>query len=617
MKKKIKIAGIAAGAAILLLAAGYTVFLAPLLEKEEWIYKETVVERGTLTAGVVESGSLEYGITQILYELDLTVAQEDESEREEEESEETVQKYLKVEAVYAAEGQRIQEGDALMKFTQDSISDIRKLLQGALADARVEYQEAESEYDLALLEAQTEYEISKVQQNYAQTIYQAARSAVSDEMAAMEAEISLYTNKTAALEEKLSETQEAYQEALKVYERAQETFSAATTDNTVNYMAVQKEYLNARTSWQNAKSAVEQAQKNLEQNAERISSLQSRLALARARSEIESLNVSQTLEESLLQGENAQITYDAAVEGLKEDLKEAEEAKEKIEEQLEAFEAFVGEDGILYADGEGIVTQAGYAAGDVLRENGILFEYAAPFDMTISVDVTQEDVVTMKVGDTVSIAFTAYEDTLYEGTILSIDTTATARDSATISYEIIVGVNGDTQALYGGMTADITFITEQKEDVLYVSRKAIVTQNDKTCVYVENASGAKELKEVETGISNSTSIEILSGLEEGDVVYIASRVSPGADVSAQLTGTEEEFAAGGANGAAPGSEGVPDTEGAPNMEGAPGRENIPETDGMPEGGFRGQGGNGNQGSPDSRDSGGHGMSGGNGMEGRP
>ena len=68
------------------------------------------------------------------------------------------------------------------------------------------------------------------------------------------------------------------------------------------------------------------------------------------------------------------------------------------------------------------------------------------------------------------------------------------------------------------MTADVIFVTEEKEDILYVSRKAIVEENGKTYVYRKTALGGKELAEVETGITNGVDIEILSGLEEGDTI---------------------------------------------------------------------------------------------------
>lgn len=527
MKKRTKLTGIAAGAAILVLGACYTVFIAPRLDQEQWVYIESAVERGSLTVGVTESGSLDYGITSILYDLDLTVTEsdDDDDDDDDEEEEETVQKYLKVDEVFVATGQRIQEGDALVSFTEESVESVRKLLQSALVDAKASYNEAESEYNLAVLEAETDYETRMIAQKYAGEIYVNAGSSIDDEIASLQIEIQQRTANIAKLEEKVAQAQEDYSDALETYGNAKATMDIVDTSNTVNFMAIQAEYLNAQTQLRNAENALTQARENLENNASQLESLQLTLTDAQAKRSIDKLNATENYQESVINGENAQVTYDAKIESLKEELLEEEEEKQKIEEQLEAFEAFVGEDGILYADGSGIITEVGYEAGDRLTDTGIVVAYATPGDMTIPVDVTQEDVVSMDVGNTVEIVFSAYPDVVYEGTILSIDTTATSRSSATISYAVVIGVEGDTEALYGGMTADITFVTEEKEDTLYISRKAIVEENDKTYVYVKTALGGRELKEVETGLKNSTSIEILSGLEEGDIIYIASRVS--------------------------------------------------------------------------------------------
>jgi len=150
--------------------------------------------------------------------------------------------------------------------------------------------------------------------------------------------------------------------------------------------------------------------------------------------------------------------------------------------------------------------------------------------MRISVDVTQEDIVDLQVGDAVDITFTAYPEDSYTGSILSINTTATSDYSNTVSYTVEISVEGALEKLYGGMTADVIFVTEEKEDVIYVSRKAIVEENGKTYVYRKTALGGKELAEVETGITNGVDIEILSGLEEGDTIYLASKVSSEAEV---------------------------------------------------------------------------------------
>jgi HlyD family secretion protein len=528
MRKKKKLIIIIAALCLLVLAACYTVFIAPLLQKDEWVYKEETVERGTLVVGVTESGSLEYGITSVLYDLDLDVTDDDDDDDDDEES---VQKYLKIEEVYAAAGQRISEGDALIKFTEDSVSDVRKLLQNALVDAKSEYNEAEAEYNLSLLEAQTDYNGKLTSKNYADSIYNDAKTAVGNDIRAIQVEIEQRTANISSLEEKLADAQEDYQDAYEDYVEAKNGYETyKDTDNISNYTVYQSAYLSAQSNYENAKQALERAEQNLEENSQKIASLQLELASASGRKTIASLEAEETYNEAVINGDNAEITYNAKVESLKEELDEAEEEKNEIEEKLEAFEAFVGADGIVYADAAGIVTESRYEAGDTLKQQGVLIAYAEPENMTISVDVAQEDVVELSVGDSVEIEFTAYEGEIYNGVIYSIDTTATARNSNTVSYTVVISVEGDTTELYGGMVADITFVTEKKEDVLFVSRKAIVTENGKTYVYRKTSLGGMELTEVETGINNGTSIEIISGLNEGDTIYIASKVSSESEV---------------------------------------------------------------------------------------
>lgn len=205
--KKKRLAVIIAAGCLLLSAACYTVFIAPLLEKEQWIYKEETVERGILKTGVSESGSLEYGITPVLYDLDLDVSGNEEEDQEED-GDEAVQKYLKIEEVYVRPGQRISEGDLLYKFTQDSISDVRMLLKSAAAEAQSEYAQAQAEYSLSVLEAGTDYEIRKLDQQYANSIYENSSQSISNEITGLQVEINRRIANIASLQEKVEEATE-------------------------------------------------------------------------------------------------------------------------------------------------------------------------------------------------------------------------------------------------------------------------------------------------------------------------------------------------------------------------------------------------------------------------
>lgn len=141
----------------------------------------------------------------------------------------------------------------------------------------------------------------------------------------------------------------------------------------------------------------------------------------------------------------------------------------------------------------------------------------------------------MKVGDSVDIAFSAYDGESYSGTIESITTTATSRSSATISYPVVISIQGDTSKLYGGMTADVTFTTEEVDDVTYISAKAVVEENGKSYVYIKQ-DGGYLLTPVTTDFSNGEYIEVTSGLNAGEQYYICTQ----AETVTQDTGTEDE-----------------------------------------------------------------------------
>ena len=592
-KKTRKMVVIVAAGSLLVSAACYTVFLAPLLEKEQWIYKEEIVERGILKIGVSESGSLEYGITSVLYDLDLDISGDEAKEEDNETNDdETVQKYLKIEEVYVKPSQRISEGDLLYQLAEDSINDVRMLLKNAMAEAQSEYAQAQTEYRLSALEAGTDYDIQMLDAQYASSIYQKTSQSIRNETAILQVEIDQRTANIASLQEKADEAMEAFNEASENFSTAEKP--SVEDYNTENFMTLQKQYLSLQIQYENAKNAWNQATQELEDNARQIESLQNELASASAKSTIRNLDANETYQENIIQGENAQTSYNAQLENLKETLKEAEEKKDKIQEQLWAFEDFVGEDGCLYADGTGIVTEVNYEAGDLLREAGTMLSYAAPDDMTISVDVTQEDIVDLTVGDKVDITFTAYKDTSYEGSIYSINTTATSQESNTVSYTVVIHLEGDTSLLYGGMTADIVFVTEQKEDVLYISKKAIQEENGKTYVYYKTPTGEMDLKEVEVGIHNGVNIEILSGLEEGDTIYLASRVSSENAVMSSDSLEEDSIPEDGSGNREPGaSDQASGMEGTPggSFEGEPipGSNKVPENGAMPGNGVPGGG----------------------------
>ena len=91
-------------------------------------------------------------------------------------------------------------------------------------------------------------------------------------------------------------------------------------------------------------------------------------------------------------------------------------------------------------------------------------------------------------------------------------------------YEVTVTVKGDVSGLFQGMTGDITFVTGQSEETLYVYQRAVITENGKSYVKIREEDGNITKKEITTGFSDGTYIQVLEGLSEGDVVLMESKV---------------------------------------------------------------------------------------------
>lgn len=504
------------------MAAGYTLFIKPGLDKAITVYKENTAGFGPLKSTVTESGSVAFGIVNQVYDLDVST---DDSE-DEDDDEEDEEKYLKVEEVYAAVGQRVKEGDAIYKFTQDSIDSVRKALKYSVTEAKIELANAQTDYDTGVVTAGLSYDETQLDTALSQQTYDNTIARLNNDMAAKTLEIEqllaeIYKTQTDLVDD---DYREQRSDIIEAYEKAQKAVEDAKEDFVTNRVTAADTFRTARDAYEEFFDKYDESNDSIQENVDKVYELQAEIENDQKLMEKDLLTANQTLEMSALKGSIADSQYASSIKEYETTLEKSKEALDEANEKLDAFEEFVGDEGIVYAANTGLVTEVGYSEGDSLVSSGTLISYATSDAMTISVDAAQEDVVTMKVGDSVDIVFSAYPDETYNGTIKSITTTATSRDSVTVSYPVVISILGDTSKLYGGMTANVTFVTEQTEDIVYVPRKAVVNENDKTYVYKKSGEDYV-LSPVTTGFTNGEYIEIIAGLEEGETYYIESIAS--------------------------------------------------------------------------------------------
>ena len=536
-KKMILFAGILL---LLLLAGLYTLVIRPARSRENYVYKEEAVNRGDLVLGIMESGSLSFTEKEVAYDLDLSLIYDDDesdSDDDEEDDEEDADKYLEIDQVYGVSGQQVAEGDALFSLTESSVAAVRRKISAALAEAEISLSTVQTEYETSLISAKNTYDSSVKKGNRASEEYQAATSQSSARITGLEGEIELLTLEITQAQEALADEDflESISEAQTAYTSAKNKYEDTDVHNATAYISNLDAYEQARETRDQLLTQKETYENTIIDNQSEIEKKQKELQSAQTDKVLDDQQAKNDYNSAVLSGELAQDIYDYSTESLQDAVTQAQNTCDELQELLDAFDAFAGEEGIVYAPEDGLLISVNCEDEEELIGESTLISYTTR-DGTVSIDVSEEDIAAISVGSSVEIVFTAYPEETYEGTVLSITTTAASDYAATISYPVLIGVEGDTGKLYGGMTADVTFVTDSVEDVLYVSRKAVFEEDGKTCVYRKTENGGMETVEVETGFTDMSHVEIKSGLSEGDTVYLKSLMTAGSE---EFTGKEE------------------------------------------------------------------------------
>ena len=106
-------------------------------------------------------------------------------------------------------------------------------------------------------------------------------------------------------------------------------------------------------------------------------------------------------------------------------------------------------------------------------------------------------------------------------------------DTRTMHTE--VDVRNPDRLLVPGLYAEADVTLEHREDIPSVPLQAVNHEGDKTTVFVVNNNGVLDDRGVTLGLQTATDAEVVSGLQEGELVVISDRsgLKPGEKVVAQ------------------------------------------------------------------------------------
>src|SRR5690625_140432 len=193
--------------------------------------------------------------------------------------------------------------------------------------------------------------------------------------------------------------------------------------------------------------------------------------------------------------------------------------------------------------GERVVGTAQMAGTEIIRVADLR-------NMEVVVDVNENDIVKVAIGDSAKVEVDAYLKREFRGVVTEIANSAEsnlAADQVTnfkvkvaivpASYEDLTAGKPDSYSPFRpGMTATVDIVTNRKKDVIGIPISAIVIKSDTAsvqnigdaakrqseenkfeAVFIKEGEAAR-LRVVETGIQDDANIEIVSGLQAGETV---------------------------------------------------------------------------------------------------
>jgi HlyD family secretion protein len=310
----------------------------------------------------------------------------------------------------------------------------------------------------------------------------------------------------------------------------------------------------------NFQSALERTRANLNQQKANLASAQARLSQAEAeftRVEKDYRRNKDLHDEKVISDaeiETAEASYQTALQELESARQNVQASRftvassqasvDEAQENLSLTSVFAPMNGIVsklsVEKGERVVGTSQMAGTEMLR-------IADLNRMEVRVDVNENDIIRVSVGDTATIDVDAYSHTgrEFEGVVTQIANTANDKASpdAVTEFEVRIRIlNESYQDLIEetarspfrpGMTASVDIKTNKKSGILTVPLAAVTTREKEQSddqdgpsqdddsrkemleVVFVNEDGVAKMTEVKTGISDFDNIEILEGVDEG------------------------------------------------------------------------------------------------------
>lgn len=159
--------------------------------------------------------------------------------------------------------------------------------------------------------------------------------------------------------------------------------------------------------------------------------------------------------------------------------------------------------------------------GEVVSASSPVISLLSTNPFQIKADIYEQDIVNVKIDDSVRINLIAFPKETFLGKVVLIEPAEKIVDNV-VYYEVTIDFPNQVDGIKSGMTADIVIETNKKDDVLMIPKNVVDKIDGKEQVQIIK-DGEIEIREIITGLEGNYYYEIVSGLSEGEELVIGKK----------------------------------------------------------------------------------------------
>jgi len=168
----------------------------------------------------------------------------------------------------------------------------------------------------------------------------------------------------------------------------------------------------------------------------------------------------------------------------------------------------------------GVVYQVRVKDGSYVNPGDLLLQMANLDNVQVRAFVDEPDIGKLSQGEKVDISWDAVPGRTWQGTLTRVPTAVTTVGTRSVG-ELTCEIPNPDHKLLPNVNVSVSIVTAKKDNVLTVSREAVHDVDGRRVVY-EIENGKVHSRDVQTGTSNLTRVEILNGLSDGMQVALGA-----------------------------------------------------------------------------------------------